>query len=200
MQAAAAIDRIRDHLNDDGTRWGDAQLRRLLDDGVRYLAEHRPEAVYQRAAVALAQGAQQTLPSDGVRLLRARRYMGTDGSTPGDRVTEVAAEVMDRWAPGWRGERERDKPRHVVRDEARDHYEVYPPNTGNGHLEIDYSYIPAALSDGDALPVDDEWVTGLVHYATHRAFLNDAEFGLDGVADSHFRLALTAWGMGDAAQ
>jgi len=190
MKASAVLDRARDLLQDTGAdRWGDTALLRYLDDAQVVLAEHRPAAIYKREAVQLSQGAAQDIPTDGVRLLAGRRYMGTDGTTGGDPVTEVDVETMDRRAPGWRTDRQKDKPRHIVLDaKARDHYEVYPPNTGNGYLEIDYSYAPVALSaDTDDLAVDEQWRPALVDYVVYRALQEDDEFAGGETAAMHYK-------------
>lgn len=198
MQASAILDRARDQLQDtDSDRWSDATLLRYLDDGILFLAERRPDAVYKREAVQLAQGAKQSVPADAVRVLAVRRYMGTDGSTPGGPVTEVGVEAMDRRVPSWRTAREADRPRHHVVDQgARDHYEVYPPNTGNGHVELDYAFVPTALSDpSDTVAVDEEWRSPLVDYVCYRALSEEDEFGNQG-AGNHYQAFLSAIGGG----
>lgn len=199
MQASAILDRARDQLQDTGSdRWSDDTLLRYLDDGIVFLAENRPDAVYKREAVQLAQGAKQAVPDGAVKVLAVRRYMGTDGTTPGEPVTEVDAETMDRRVPGWRTARETDRPKHHVQSPgARDHYEVWPPNTGNGYVELDYSFAPDPLTDPtDTVAVDEEWRPALVDYVCYRALAEEDEFGNQG-AGNHYQAFLSAIGGGN---
>jgi len=54
---------------------------------------------------------------------------------------------------------------------------VYPPNTGTGYVQINYSAVPSDLpSESTAIAVNDVFQTALLDYILYRACSKDAEY------------------------
>lgn len=108
-------------LHDTGQiRWSQDELIEYLDDAQKAVVLLRPEATRTEAAVLLAAGAKQSLPSDGYRFLSVGHNMGTTGKVPGRHIYLVDKSALDRHDPGWRA---------GVPATEIDEYCVDPPNT-----------------------------------------------------------------------
>ena len=62
-------------------------------------------------------------------------------------------------------------------DQDQTAFYVYPPNTGNGYIQINYAAVPANLSsESQTISINDIYQTVLLDYILYRACSKDAEY------------------------
>lgn len=198
-------------LNDKGnlnanvaanTRWSTAELIDWVSDAQRQIVLMRPNALNKIAAVPLVAGTRQTIPADGWLMLGATRNL-VGGTTGGRAVRQVERMTLDTINPNWHAD-----PANVtawnytydVQDQKA--FFVYPPNTGAGFMEVNYSVMPAQLVNlTDSLALDQIYLTPMVDYTCFRALSKDAEFaGGASLAANFFQAFNAAVGARDTAE
>lgn len=179
VTAKVILDKAEVQLNDiAGIRWTRLELLGWLNDGQRQIAMIFPSAVNKVTTVKLAAGTRQSIPADGWTLLQVNRYMGTDGTTPGT-VTRIASfQLMNAYNPSWHAAAKSDVPTTYMYDpQDQTAFFVYPPNTGNGYVEINYTPNPTDLTaETQPIAVHDILQNALLDYIMYRACSKDAEY------------------------
>jgi hypothetical protein len=165
-------------LDPSNVRWTRAELLGWVNDGQRQISLMAPQTANKVATIQLAAGTRQTIPSDGWRLLDVVRYMGTNGTTAGRAVRLISRELIDAYNPNWHAANRTNAPQNFLFDEQdQTAFYVYPPNTGNGYLQINYAFVMADLaSESTPIVVNDIYQTALIDYVLYRACSKDAEY------------------------
>ena len=154
-------------------RWKDAILLRWISESQQLIAMHKPESVAAKASVSLVAGVDQSIPSDGLMLLKARR-----STASGAIVQLVDEDTQNRILPTWPGAAQAIDPTTYIYDPKIDPltFMVSPPNDGNGSLEVVYAQIPAPVTDTtDAISVTDGFVPLIKDYVMYRALQMETE-------------------------
>jgi len=174
-------------LQDDYTRWSELELLGWLNDGQREIALHKPNACIKQAPVTLIAGARQTLPADGVMVNRVLR--NSNGST----VTLVSQQLLDLQVPDWYTTQ---KSTNQVKHYCYSPYEptvfyVYPASVGGNSVDVNYFALPANVSLGAMVSIDDIYVTALINYIAFRAYSKDMEYAEQAsIAQSYYQLMI----------
>lgn len=179
ITAQSIINKASTLLNDtSNVRWTRAELLGWLNDAQRQIVVLQPSSTSKLATIQLVSGTRQTIPSDGWLLLKVIRYMGTNGTTPGRALRVVSQQVMDAYNPYWHSDRPTLTPQSYVFDEQeKTAFYVYPPNTGAGYVQINYSPEPVDLTtESQAIVVRDIFEPAIVDYICYRAMSKDAEY------------------------
>jgi hypothetical protein len=177
--ASTIIDKAATQLLDENnTRWTRAELLGWLNDGQRQITLMSPQTTNKVQTIKLVAGTRQTIPVDGWRLLDVYRYMGRNGITPGRAVRIVSRELLDGYRPAWHADPKTDAPQNFLFDEQdQTAFYVYPPNTGNGYLQINYSPTLGDLpNENQPINISDIYQTALLDYVLYRANSKDAEY------------------------
>lgn len=178
-------------LQDVGaTRWPYAEQILWLNDAMREIVIHKPNANSRTVELALVAGTLQTLPDQYHAMLAVTRNLSgpSEARIGGRSITTVKRSVMDNLMPRWHDPAFMPNSamvRHVIDDplDQRTFY-VVPGNTGAGVIEAVVSVIPAALavpaSPGalasyEALTVDLPaiYMNAIVDFVLYRAFSKD---------------------------
>lgn len=179
ITAKRIIDKAAIQLTDiDGVRWTRAELLSWINDAQRQIVIMTPSASNKVSVVKLVAGTRQSLPSDGWNLLEVIRYMGTTGTRPGRAIRLASREQIDSFNPDWHADTPSPMPRHYIFD-SQDitSFFVYPPNTGAGYVEINYSPDPVDLTtENSTIYVRDIFETIILDYVLYRACSKDAEY------------------------
>ena len=179
ITAQSIISKASTLLLDAGnTRWTKAELLGWINDAQRQIVLLQPNATNKVSTVRLAAGTRQEIPADGWTLLGVTRYMGTDGTRPGRAVRPVSQQVMDAYNPNWHSATPSVVPQSYVFDQQdQTAFYVFPPNTGNGYVQINYSPEPVDLtSETQVIGVRDIFQTAILDYVMYRACSKDAEY------------------------
>lgn len=179
ITAQSIIDKASTLLLDIGnTRWTRAELLGWINDAQRQIVLLQPNATNKVSTLRLAAGTRQSIPSDGWTLLGVIRYMGTDGTRAGRAVRLVSQQVMDAYNPNWHAATPSVVPQSYIFDQQdQTVFYVYPPNTGNGYVQINYSPEPVDLtSESQTIGVRDIFQTAILDYVLYRACSKDAEY------------------------
>ena len=102
LQAQHILSRVRNILQDNtGVRWTDGEMFDYLSDGQREIANLRPDATATHSNVQLTTGTEQTIPTDGLRLIQVIRNMsGTATDATGARaISKVNIGVLNSEEP-----------------------------------------------------------------------------------------------------
>jgi hypothetical protein len=179
VAASAIISRARNLLADTGTtqRWSDSELLGYLSDGQRTLVAAVPSISQQTSTVSLVSGSRQSIPATGHQLITVYRNR-TAGGTSGGPVIPVPREMMDSQYEAWYSATPASAVRMFVFD-AMDPtaFYVYPPNDGNGSVELNYSVMPADLTaTTDNIVVRPIFQSALLDYLLARAHMKDSDY------------------------
>lgn len=177
--ASTIINKAATQLLDQGnTRWTRTELLGWLNDGQRQITLMSPQSTNKVSTVKLAVGTRQTIPADGWRLLEVVRYMGKDGTTPGRATRLISRELLDAYKPKWHAAPKTDAPiNFLFDDQDQTAFYVFPPNTGNGYVEMNYSPVLAdLLNEAATISLSDIYQTTLLDYMLYRANSKDAEY------------------------
>lgn len=165
-------------LDPTNVRWTRAELLGWINDAQRQIVIMSPNATNKVSTIKLDAGTRQSIPSDGWTLLNVIRYMGTDGLKPGRAVRIASQEVMDAYNPNWHAATPSVVPQTYVFDlQDQTVFYVYPPNTGKGYVQINYSPDPVDLTaETQTINVRDIFETAILDYVMYRACSKDAEY------------------------
>lgn len=183
--ASSVLHACVDTLNDvESVQWETPELVRYLNDGQREIATHRPDATSKTAVLALVAGAEQTLPSDGIKLIdlpsnasgnkRAIRFLSN-------------RQVLDNWSPNWQSQSQVTEIQHYLYDARRPRsFLVYPPAAVGTQVNAVYSAYPADVVEpveGSTwddvtgnISVPDIYKNCLQDYILFRAYSKDNGF------------------------
>jgi hypothetical protein len=179
VTAGSIIDKAATLLLDQGnTRWTRAELLSYVNLGQRQVCVLSPGTNDKSAVIQLVAGTKQNIPSDGWKLLDVVRNMGTNGTTPGRAVRLVSRDLVDSIYPNWHSQRPNNVVQNYMVDkEDKVSFHIYPPNTGQGYVELIYAYTPANItSELTAIAINDIYEPVLLDYVLYRANSKDAEY------------------------
>lgn len=179
ITAKSIIDKAAIQLTDiSGIRWTRAELLGWINDAQRQIVIMSPNATNKVSVVKLNAGTRQAIPSDGWTLLEVIRYMGTTGTKPGRAIRLASREQIDSFNPDWHSDAPSPMPRHYIFDlQDQTAFFVYPPNTGTGYVEINYSPDPVDLTtETSTIYLRDIFETAILDYVLYRACSKDAEY------------------------
>lgn len=170
----SVIDRVRYLLMDEAqTRWSDFELLAYLNDGQREICNYKPDAATQNTTINLIAGTRQATPTDSIRLLTVIR---NNSSAHKSAVRVISRETLDRFQPDWHSATEAAKVQHFVVDENdMNFFYVYPPNDGNGQIEVLYTKLPSTVGLADDIDIADAYSNVLADYVAYRALSKDAD-------------------------
>lgn len=169
-------------------RWTKDEMLVWLSEGQIAVARS-PGAYSKTVVVDLKEGVRQSIPDDAWGLLTVTHNVDEDG-IPLSVVRLVTRSLLDSYEPGWFGATPRELVENYIYDDRfpREFY-VYPPNTGDGHVELVYMAIPKKLtSETDEIELDDTFVPALLSYVLYRANSKDSDYapGLQ-IASGYFQ-------------
>ena len=207
LQAQHILSRVRNILQDNtSVRWTDGEMFDYLSDGQREIASFKPDATATHANVQLATGTEQTIPTDGLRLISINRNMsGTATDATGGRVvSKVNLDIINSEDPNWHDPTVTGRAAHgtVVKHYMFDQRDprkffIYPGVSGNAYVEVVYSKNPTSIgANTDLIQVDDTYANSLMNFCLYRAYLKDGEFaGNFQRAGSHYQLFTQSLGI-----
>ncbi len=194
MQCTFIINQVRQKLNDpNAVTWSNSVLINALNEALQALVSYRPDAASYTAMMLLVAGTRQTLPSDGVRLLKVIRNKGVSGlSDAGRAIRKSNMLVQDALLPDWHLTNGQ-----VVIDEyfydplqPKEFY-VYPPAPVSPVIGIDISYVrvlPTITETTDTFPVDDYFAPAIQEWMLYSIWGSDDEQSPNyGAAQGHLQ-------------
>ena len=198
ITAQSIIDKAEATLNDDtNVRWTAVELLGHLNDGQRELVAFKPDANSVNAVLPLVRGTRQSLPGNGVQLLKVIRNMGVSGTSPGRAITPASMETLDRTRPDWHIDPDNSAVQHYLFD-PRDPkiFYVTPPQPDTpGNVEIVYSASPADVGLSDAISIDDIYATALYYFILARAHSKETPGADVGKAAEYYNLFIGLLGL-----
>ena len=205
ITAQSIIRRVVETLQDNTSiRWPVNELVRYLNDGQREVVLHRPDAMRTNAAVTLAAGSRQTLPTGGTKLIDVVR--NSSGNKRAIRSTN--REILDAQSPGWHNLTGVTEVLHFTYD-PRDPttFYVYPPAAASGaSVDVVYAAMPASITEpadgalytavsGD-IAVPDIYGNVLQDYVLYRCYTKDSTYaGNSARAQAHYTMFANALGI-----
>ena len=212
LQGQHILSRVQNILQDNtSVRWTQGELLDYLNDGQREIANLRPDATATHSNVSLSAGTEQSIPTDGLRLIKLVRNMsgtGTD-ATGGRAIRVVTEDALNSTQPSWHDPTVTGDAAHGTEDkhyifdtnDPRKYY-VYPGVSGSAYIEVVYSKNPTNLSAvTDLIQVDDVFANPLINFVLYRAFLKDSEFASNmQTAGTYYQLFTQSLGQGGLVQ
>ena len=151
-----------------------------INSALQALVSYRPDAASLTAMMLLVAGTRQTLPSDGVRLLKVIRNRGVSGlSDAGRAIRKADMLVQDALIPDWHTTTGQTTIDEYFYDSItpKDFY-VYPPVAVSPTIGIDISYVrvlPTITAGSDTLPVDEYFAPAIQEWMLYSIMVSDDE-------------------------
>lgn len=194
MQCSFVINQVRQKLNDPSkVTWSDPVLINALNEALQALVSYRPDAASYTAMMLLVAGTRQTLPSDGVRLLKVIRNKGASGlSDAGRAIRKADMLVQDALLPDWHLTNGQTVIDEYFYDplQPKEFY-VYPPAPVSPQIGIDISYVrvlPTIAAITDTFPVDDYFAPAIQEWMLYSIWGSDDEQSPNhGAAQGHLQ-------------
>jgi hypothetical protein len=178
IAARTILEQVAADLNDVASvRWTTQDLARFFNDGQRYITIERPDARHLVVPHNLAAGAEQTLPSNGEKLIDISH------NTTGRRraVTRTNEAMLDASDPNWRTETASIEIYQYIYDELEPKaFDVYPPALVGAQVQIKYAAqtvdipVPALQTTTTAISGDmglsDLFASALRNYVMFRCY------------------------------
>ena len=161
-----------------------------INSALQALISYRPDAASYTAMMLLVAGTRQTLPSDGVRLLKVIRNRGASGlSSAGRAIRKADMLVQDALIPDWHETTGQTTIDEYFYDSItpKDFY-VYPPAPVSPVIGVDISYVrvlPTITAGTDTLPVDDYFAPAIQEWMLYSLWCGDDQNPNYAVARSH---------------
>lgn len=181
MQCSFVINQVRQTLNDpSAVIWTNTILINALNEALQALVSYRPDAASYTAMMLLVAGTRQTLPSDGVRLLKVIRNKGVSGlSDAGRAIRKADMLVQDALLPDWHSTTGQTTISEYFYDPlAPKEFYVYPPAPVSPVIGIDISYVrvlPTITATTDTFPVDDYFAPAIQEWMLYSCWRGDDE-------------------------
>lgn len=169
--------RVAGNLQDpEFVRWTKPEMLKWITEAQTVIAR-TPGAFSKTKVIQLKSGTRQMLPSDGSSLITIIRNVEEDG-TPLTPVRLVTRSLLDACVPHWHMEPEYPLVENYVYDDrVPKEYYVFPPNDGEGHLEVVYMGIPADVVDEtQELELDVTFEPAIVSYVIFRAVCKESDY------------------------
>lgn len=156
-------------LDGAANSYSDDELMAFLTEAQRSAANDKTDFYVRNVEVQLVAGELQTLPDDGVQLLDIPNNAVANG---GRVITLVQRDVLAECSRFWPAGTRQAQVEHFTYD-PRDlkHFKVFPPNNGNGAVQMEYGAIPPAIVATDQeLVVSESAQATLVNYALAKCY------------------------------
>ena len=196
------IQRAQTILQDTtGTRWPEQELLNWFNDAQLAVVNRRPDANTKNTEFTAVLGTRQTLPADGLRLMKITRNL------PGMAVRSIPVNVLNDQLPNWHDDSApADQVDHYVYDERDPKiFYLFPAPAAGVKVEMVYSTAPSAITiadfatDNQTLTLDDSYLNPILDFMLYRAYSKDADYAANGErATAHLQAFSMA--MGDKAQ
>lgn len=180
-------------LNDvDKVTWDESLLISALNQALAMLVMVRPDTSAKVESFTCVSGTRQTLPTDGLRLLKVVRNIKPNGSM-GRAVRFININDLDSMLPDWHSEPEKDTIKeYMFDDRSPKQFYVYPPAIAGTLLDIEYSFKPEPItSRAQVLPVDYVYQQPLQEFMLYKLLSGE---GGQGQGTQHLNTALSLIG------
>jgi hypothetical protein len=143
-----------------------------LNEALAATAAIKPDMYTRQEFMTLVAGVSQVIPSDGVALLDVIYDQGT-----GRVVTQVDAGLLDEANRFWPSATQEVGVQHFAAD-PRDprRFNVTPPNTGAGSVQILYGAVPTVTgSSGEDIPISPNFMAPLISYVLFKCYAKNSK-------------------------
>ncbi len=167
IAASVILDSASTTLLDTARRtWPLPELLGYLNEALRATAFVKPDMYVVQGFLTPASGVYQQLPADGVALINITR------NATGRVVSPVDVALLEEANRFWPRATLQAEVEHFTSDPRNPlRYQVFPPNNGQGSIEVIYGAVPAALTaDTDAMPVPDSYQNALTNFVLAKCY------------------------------
>lgn len=194
MLCSVILQNVNFVLDDpNNTKFSLPQKIAVINSALQALISYRPDAASYTAMMLLVAGTRQTLPSDGVRLLKVIRNRGVSGlSDAGRAIRKADMLVQDALLPDWHLTNGQTVIDEYFYDplQPKEFY-VYPPAPVSPQIGIDISYVrvlPTITATTDTFPVDDYFAPAIQEWMLYSIWGSDDEQSPNyGAAQGHLQ-------------
>jgi hypothetical protein len=199
ITAQSLIDKARLILQETspgGMRWKDPELLGWLNEAQVEIVKIKPNVSSTNTNIQLAQGTLQTIPDNGVSLIKIVRNMQSAANTGNDlpgrsiRITDI--EILDAENPDWHTQSADTEVLYYTFDEDDPkHFYVYPPQPASpGYINLVYSSAPVEVATlADNITIRDIYSNQIIDYILFRCYQKDASYaGNQQRSMTHFNL------------
>ncbi len=179
------ITEVRRIIHDESAafRWADVELIDYINAGQRAIVVLVPEANLVETVIDLTTSriARQSLPSGGIKFIKATQNYANDGTTPQGTIRYAEKDALDTYEPTWEFVSAKADTANYFEHFCHDKREpkvfyLYPaPATDGKRLGILYSANPTELTVvGSTVALSDEYTESLIAYVTYRALTKES--------------------------
>lgn len=179
------ITEVRRIIHDESAtfRWADVELLDYINAGQRTIVVLVPEANLVETVVDLTTSriARQSLPSGGIKFIKATQNYADDGTTAQGTIRYAEKDALDTYEPTWEYVSTKADGANYFEHFSHDKREpkvfyLYPaPAADDKRVGILYSANPTELTVvGSTVSLSDEYIESLISYAVYRALTKES--------------------------
>lgn len=181
--------------NPDATTWSESVLVVALNQALGMMTLVRPEATAKTGIMVVQQGARQTIPLDGVSLIRVNCNVTAD-NTPARTVRLVEKEDLDSASRSWMSAQGTQVAEYTFDARTPRQFFIYPNVPADTAIEIEYSAaLPKILTSNiNDINVDAIYLQPIKEFMLYTLLsgIGNADLGA-----LHLRMALDLLGVKD---
>lgn len=182
--ASAIIDRAEKTLLDESNvQWSAAELLDYLNAGVAAVVAVKPDVYVLNAAFTMAAGAKQVVPAGGLQVLDVVRNTSSKKA-----IRFIDRSFLDQMDPDWQATTGSNVLHYTSDSRDPKTFYVYPgPAGGAAQVDLVYAAVPAAITSGTAIPLDDIYQNALYNFILAHAYAKNAKRGDTAKYDSYMQ-------------
>lgn len=204
--ASTLITKARKILQDEDSdlyTWSDAILLGYINDGQRAIVLLKPNASITNTAVRLIAGAKQSIPENGIALLKIGHNMGPAGSTRRNLIHYVDMEQYGYAEPDWAEVTAAASPDVYMFDpDDPTHFYVSPPQPATpNYVEMIYTSPPSDIATTEgAITINDIYSGPLLSYVLYRAYATEIDQISSTLSEKYYSLFVQELGFKKEAE
>lgn len=177
MLISELLDRASIELTDtQRISWGLTDLIAYYNSAISAIASARPDIFIKTQAFACAAGTSQSTPTGAIKLIDVERNTLT-----GLPISHVSRATIESADPDWTASTGKERAVHYIHEPTNAKtFWLYPGVKAGMSVDLVLSILPtpatkAMVDAGEAVQVDDQYVTPCLDWILYRAFMRDAD-------------------------
>jgi len=158
--------------------WTEDQVLGYLNDATREVVVAKADANPVRQVATLTPNKTlQTIPADGIEIMKIVRNMGDDGATPGRPIAIAEMDSLDALIPDWHLERDAEIVNYMYEKRYGRNFYVYPGAHASTPVTVEmfYSAYPEIMTAADNFVLEDAYIQAAKHYTLYLLFLKEID-------------------------
>ena len=151
--------------------WTDVDIRDYIDEAIEAIVIRAPQASSKKELIDCVAGVDQTLGVEAVEIINV-----ISNGLSGDIIHQTDVIQKDAFVPGWKQVTPSSIVREWMKRSEPTAFLVSPPLDSTQPLLIEFSFIPAKVTDSaDVIPIQNGYLQALRYFCMYKVYSRDSE-------------------------